>query len=323
MENNTIATNIADILVIGSGPAGYTAAIYAARAGRTTHLITGAQQGGQLTITSSIENYPGFASSISGPELMEQMRQQVASIGVKIICDTIASVDFPVSINFSNEFFRAIGESGAVYKGKSIIIATGAGASWLGIPGENEYRGRGVSACATCDGFFFRDKDVAVVGGGNVAVEEAIFLTNFAKSVTLVHRRDELRAEKIMQKRLFENPKVNIVWDTVVSEIEGDGNKVTKLKLRDTKTNEISYKEIDGVFVAIGHQPNTTPFKGKIDLDASGYIITKVGTVKTSVEGVFAAGDVCDPIYRQAITSAGQGCMAAIEADKYLASKGI
>ncbi len=323
MENNTIATNIADILVIGSGPAGYTAAIYAARAGRTTYLITGAQQGGQLTITSSIENYPGFASSISGPELMEQMRQQVASIGVKIICDTIASVDFPVSINFSNEFFRAIGESGAVYKGKSIIIATGAGARWLGIPGENEYRGRGVSACATCDGFFFRDKDVAVVGGGNVAVEEAIFLTNFAKSVTLVHRRNELRAEKIMQKRLFENPKVNVVWDTVVSEIEGDGNKVTKLKLRDTKTNEISYKEIDGVFVAIGHQPNTTPFKGKIDLDASGYIITKVGTVKTSVEGVFAAGDVCDPIYRQAITSAGQGCMAAIEADKYLASKGI
>ena len=310
MVNNTIATNIADILIIGSGPAGYTAAIYAARAGRTTHLITGAQQGGQLTITSSIENYPGFASSISGPELMEQMRQQVASIGVKIIYDTIASVDFPVSINFSNEFFRAIGESGAVYEGKSIVIATGAGARWLGIPGENEYRGRGVSACATCDGFFFRDKDVAVVGGGNVAVEEAIFLTNFAKSVTLIHRRDELRAEKIMQKRLL-------------SEIEGDGNKVTKLKLRDTKTNEISYKEIDGVFIAIGHQPNTTPFKGKIDLDASGYIITKVGTVKTSIEGVFAAGDVCDPIYRQAITSAGQGCMAAIEADKYLASKGI
>lgn len=316
-------TNIADVLVIGSGPAGYTAAIYAARAGRATHLITGAQQGGQLMITSSIENYPGFSSSISGPELMEQMRQQVESMGVKIICDTVTSIDFSVLVDSSCKLFKAAGESGAVYESKTVIIATGAGARWLGIPGETEYRGRGVSACATCDGFFFRNKDVAVVGGGNVAVEEAIFLTNFAKSVTLIHRRDALRAEKIMQKRLFENPKVNVVWDTVLSEIEGDGNKVTRLKLRDTKTNEVSYKEIDGVFVAIGHQPNTTIFKGKIDLDAAGYIVTKYGTVKTSVDGVFAAGDVCDAIYRQAITSAGQGCMAAIEADRFLASKGI
>lgn len=316
-------TNIADVLVIGSGPAGYTAAIYAARAGRVTHLITGAQQGGQLMITSSIENYPGFASSISGPELMEQMRQQVESMGVKIICDTVASVNFPALTDFSSELFKAVGESSAVYESKTVIIATGAGARWLGIPGESEYRGRGVSACATCDGFFFRNKDVAVVGGGNVAVEEAIFLTNFAKSVTLIHRRDALRAEKIMQERLFENPKVSVVWDTVLSEIEGDGNKVTRLKLRDTKTNEVSYKVIDGVFIAIGHQPNTTIFKGKIDLDAAGYIVTKSSTVKTSVDGVFAAGDVCDPIYRQAITSAGQGCMAAIEADRFLASKGI
>lgn len=316
-------TNIADVLVIGSGPAGYTAAIYAARAGRVTHLITGAQQGGQLMITSSIENYPGFASSISGPELMEQMRQQVESMGVKIICDTVASVNFPALTDFSSELFKAVGESSAVYESKTVIIATGAGARWLGIPGESEYRGRGVSACATCDGFFFRNKDVAVVGGGNVAVEEAIFLTNFAKSVTLIHRRDALRAEKIMQERLFENPKVSVVWDTVLSEIEGDGNKVTRLKLRDTKTNEVSYKVIDGVFIAIGHQPNTTIFKGKIDLDAAGYIVTKSSTVKTSVDGVFAAGDVCDPIYRQAITSAGQGCMAAIEADRFLVSKGI
>ena len=323
MGKITEATNIADVMVIGSGPAGYTAAIYAARAGRVTHLITGAQQGGQLTITSSIENYPGFASSISGPELMEQMRQQVESMGVKIICDTIASVDFPVLADFPGKLFKAVGESGTVYESKTVIIATGAGARWLGIPGETEYRGRGVSACATCDGFFFRNKDVAVIGGGNVAVEEAIFLTNFAKSVTLIHRRDELRAEKILQKRLFENPKANVMWDTVLSEIEGDGNKVTRLKLRDTKTNEISYKEVDGVFVAIGHQPNTAIFKGKIDLDASGYIVTRDSSVKTSIEGIFAAGDVCDPIYRQAITSAGQGCMAAIEADRFLASKGI
>ena len=323
MGKSAEATNIADVMVIGSGPAGYTAAIYAARAGRVTHLITGAQQGGQLTITSSIENYPGFASSISGPELMEQMRQQVESMGVKIICDTIASVDFPILADFSGKLFKAVGESGTVYESKTVIIAIGAGARWLGIPGETEYRGRGVSACATCDGFFFRNKDVAVIGGGNVAVEEAIFLTNFAKSVTLIHRRDELRAEKILQKRLFVNPKVTVVWDTIVSEIEGDGNRVTRLKLRDTKTNEISYKELDGVFVAIGHQPNTAIFKGKIDLDSSGYIITKAGTVKTSLNGIFAAGDVCDPIYRQAITSAGQGCMAAIEADRFLASKGI
>ena len=317
MGKSVETTNIADVLVIGSGPAGYTAAIYAARAGRVTHLITGPQQGGQLMITSSIENYPGFASSISGPELMEQMRQQVESMGVKIICDTVASVNFPALTDFSSELFKAVAESSAVYESKTVINATGAGARWLGIPGESEYRGRGVSACATCDGFFFRNKDVAVVGGGNVAVEEAIFLTNFAKSVTLIHRRDALRAEKIMQERLFENPKVSVVWDTVLSEIEGDGNKVTRLKLRDTKTNEVSYKVIDGVFIAIGHQPNTTIFKGKIDLDAAGYIVTKSSTVKTSVDGV------CDPIYRQAITSAGQGCMAAFEADRFLASKGI
>lgn len=316
MKESKEVAAIIDVLIIGSGPAGYTAAIYAARAGRKTLLITGAQQGGQLTITPSIENYPGFASPISGTELMEQMRQQAESMEVEIICDMIASVDF------SREPFKTVGESGVIYEGKSIIVATGATARWLGILGESEYRGRGVSACATCDGFFFRNKDVAVIGGGNVAVEEAIFLTNFAKSVTLIHRRNKLRAEKIMQRRLFENSKINIIWNTVVSEIEGDGSKVTKLKLRNTNTNEVSYKDIDGVFVAIGHQPNTEIFRNRIELSASGYVITKTGTVKTSVEGVFAAGDVCDPIYRQAITSAGQGCMAAIEADRFLASKG-
>lgn len=303
---------IADVLVIGSGPAGCTAAIYAARAGHLTHLIAGEQQGGQLTITSSIENYPGFDEPIAGVELMDRMQRQVKAMGVKIIRDTI------VSANFSENILQVFGEASSVYDGKTIIIATGAEARWLGVPGEAEYRGQGVSACATCDGFFFRGKDVAVVGGGNAAVEEAIFLTNFAKSVTLIHRRDALRAEKIMQKRLFDNPKIKVVWNNVVIGIEGNGNKVTKLKMLNKKNGEVSYKEVDGIFVAIGHQPNTNAFKGKINLDEAGYVITKSGSVETSVKGVFAAGDVCDPIYRQAITSAGQGCIAAIEADKFL-----
>ncbi|MBR1734901.1 MAG: thioredoxin-disulfide reductase [Alphaproteobacteria bacterium] len=307
----------ADVLIIGSGPAGYTAAIYAARAGRTTQLITGAQQGGQLMITPSIENYPGFAKVISGAELMEQMRQQVESIGVEIIYDTVDSVDF------SNRPFKLIGESKRIYEGKTVVIATGATAKWLQVPGEMEYRGRGVSACATCDGFFFKNKDVVVVGGGNVAIEDAIFLTNFAKSVTVIHRRDELRAEKILQTRFFNNPKTNIIWDSIVTEIIGDGNRVSSVKLRNVRDNSesYSYKETEGVFVAIGHQPNTSIFNGQIKLDNVGYIVTNHhGFVKTSIEGVFAAGDVCDPFYRQAITSAGQGCMAGIEADKFLSN---
>lgn len=305
----------ADVCVIGSGPAGYTAAIYAARAGRSVRLLTGAQQGGQLMITASIENFPGFPVAISGPQLMEQMRQQAEAMGAELICDTVASVDFSAAGS------RLICESGNEYFGKTLIIATGASARWLKVTGESEYVGRGVSACATCDGFFFRNKDVVVVGGGNVAVEEAIFLTNFAKSVTLVHRRDSLRAEKIMQKRLFKNPKISVLWNKVVDEVIGNGSKVTQLKLRDTQNGEISLRDLDGLFVAIGHQPNTAIFEGKIELDESGYIKTRENCVFTSVEGVFAAGDVCDPIYRQAVTSAGQGCMAAIEADRFLASR--
>lgn len=314
-ENSNI-----DVLVIGSGPAGCTSSIYAARAGRKTCIITGAQQGGQLMITSSIENFPGFEEPISGPELMDRMMKQSEAMGVEIVCDTVSEIEFR-TVNYasknSNRVFRCICESGNIYASRSIIIATGASAKWLGVPGEVEYRGRGVSACATCDGFFFRNKDVVVVGGGNVAVEDALFLANFANSVTLVHRRDQLRAEKIMQQRLFQNPKINVLWNTVVKEIEGDDNKVTGLKLINTTTNDIAQKSIDGVFVAIGHQPNTAFLKGQINLDSAGYIAT-TSSLHTNIDGVFAAGDVCDPIYRQAVTSAGQGCIAAIEADKFL-----
>lgn len=319
---NDESLSVADILVIGSGPAGYTASIYAARAGRRTCLITGAQQGGQLMITSSIENFPGFNIAISGPELMERMRKQSEGVGVEIICDTVSSVNFGENLGNctgANNVFGCICESGEVYTAKSLIIATGAVAKWLGIPGELEYRGRGVSACATCDGFFFRNKDVVVIGGGNVAVEDAVFLANFAKSVTLIHRRDQLSAEKILQERLFGNPKIHVIWNTVVQEINGNGTKVTGLMFRNVRTGVISQKCADGIFVAIGHRPNTAFLEDRICLDSAGYISTKpAGSVYTNVEGVFAAGDVCDPVYRQAITSAGQGCMAAIEADRFL-----
>jgi thioredoxin reductase (NADPH) len=303
---------IFDVIIIGSGPAGYTSAIYSTRAGRKALLITGAQQGGQLMITSSIENYPGF-KSISGPELMDNMREQVENLGVEMVHDTVESVDFPPS-----GVFRCVGESGTAYSGRAVIIATGAVSRWLGLAGEKKYLGTGVSACATCDGFFFKNKDVAVIGGGNTAVEEAIFLTNFAKSVTLIHRRDALRAEKVMQKRLMENPKISILWNTVVMDILGDGGRVTELLLQSTIDENRFGKKIDGVFVAIGHQPETSIFKGKLDLDEAGYIITEKTTSATSVRGVFAAGDVCDPTYRQAITSAGQGCMAAMDVDRFL-----
>lgn len=310
-------SDIADVLIIGSGPAGYTASIYAARAGRKTRIIAGAQQGGQLMITSSIENFPGFDTPISGPELMDRMQKQSEAMGAEIICDTVSAVDFCDDSAEKRRVFQCKCESGKVYASRSIIVATGASARWLGVPGELEYRGRGVSACATCDGFFFRNKDVIVVGGGNVAVEDAIFLSNFAKSVTLVHRRDQLRAEKVLQKRLMSNPKIHIVWDNVVKEIKGDADRVTSVDLMNTKTNEISQKSVDGIFVAIGHQPNTAFLGGQINLDSAGYIVT-TGFVHTNIDGIFAAGDVCDPIYRQAVTSAGQGCIAAIEADKFL-----
>jgi thioredoxin reductase (NADPH) len=300
-----------DVLVIGSGPAGYTAAIYAVRAGYEVKLITGNQDGGQLTITSFIENYPGFSEKITGPELMMKMKQQTENLGVQIEYDMIESVDF------SNKPFVCKGESGNIYESRSVIIATGANAKWLGLESEDRYKNKGVSACATCDGFFFKNKIVAVVGGGNAAVEEAIYLTNFAEKVYLIHRRDSLRAEKIMQDRLMENPKIEVVWNSRVAEILGDEKRVTGILLENN--GELRKIELDGVFVAIGHSPATKIFEGKLDLDENGYII--VDGTKTSVRGVFAAGDVCDPIYRQAIVSAGQGCKAAIDADKFLSTE--
>lgn len=297
-----------DVLVIGSGPAGYTAAIYAVRAGYKVKLITGNQDGGQLTITSFIENYPGFSEKITGPQLMMQMRQQAENLGVDVEYDSIESVDF------SNRPFVCKGESENIYESRSVIIATGANARWLGLESEDKYKNKGVSACATCDGFFFKNKTVAVVGGGNAAVEEAIYLTNFANKVFLIHRRDSLRAEKIMQSRLFDNPKIEVVWNSRVAEVLGDEKKVTGVLLE--SNGELRKIDLDGVFVAIGHSPATKIFEGKLNLDENGYII--VDETKTSVRGVFAAGDVCDPIYRQAIVSAGQGCKAAIDADKFL-----
>ena len=297
-----------DVLVIGSGPAGYTAAIYAVRAGYKVKLITGNQDGGQLTITSFIENYPGFSEKITGPQLMMQMRQQAENLGVDVEYDMIESVDF------SNRPFICKGESGNVYESRSIIVATGANAKWLGLESENKYKNKGVSACATCDGFFFKNKIVAVVGGGNAAVEEAIYLTNFANKVFLIHRRDSLRAEKIMQTRLLENPKIEVIWNSRVAEVLGDEKRVTGVLLENS--GELRKIELDGVFIAIGHSPATKIFEGKLNLDENGYVV--VDGTKTSVKGVFAAGDVCDPIYRQAIVSAGQGCKAAIDADKFL-----
>ncbi|MDR1236176.1 MAG: thioredoxin-disulfide reductase [Holosporaceae bacterium] len=301
-----------DVLVIGSGPAGYTAAIYAARAGRSVKIITGPQQGGQLMITSFIENYPGFEDPVSGPVLMDQMSRQVQKMGAETVCDVIESVDF------SRKPFVCTGESGTVYESKTVIVATGANAKWLGVPGEEKYRGSGVSACATCDGFFFRKKKVTVIGGGNTAVEEAIYLTNFAEKVTLIHRRDTLRAEKVMQKRLTGNPKIEIMWNTRVVEIIGNDSKVTELLLEDTINHDRMKKPTDGVFVAIGHQPAVSVFADQLKIDNDGYIVT-TGT-HTSVSGVFAAGDVRNPDYRQAIVSAGQGCMAAMDADRFLSA---
>jgi thioredoxin reductase (NADPH) len=304
-----------DILILGSGPAGYTAAIYAARAGRSAKIISGPQPGGQLTTTSFIENYPGFDEPITGPVLMDQMKQQAEKMGVEITSDAIKSVDF------SRNPFVCIGESDTFYESKTVVIATGASAKWLGVPGEKKYLGTGVSACAVCDGFFFRNKDVAVVGGGNAAVEEAIYLTNFARSVVLIHRRDELRAEQILQKRLRENPKIEIMWNTKVVDIRGDGDKVTELLLSNTNNNSAMKRTVDGVFVAIGHQPATAIFREQLKVDENGYIVTAKTGSSTSIPGVFAAGDVCNPNYRQAIVSAGQGCIAAIDADKFLALK--
>jgi thioredoxin reductase (NADPH) len=309
MEHNT------KLLIIGSGPAGYTAAIYAARANLQPIMVQGFQPGGQLTITTDVENYPGFADVIQGPWLMEQMQKQAEHVGTKIIYDHIKSVDF------SKRPFVCESESGHKFIAESAIIATGAQARWLGLESEKKFQGHGVSGCATCDGFFFKKKNVMVIGGGNTAVEEALYLTNHAAKVTVVHRRDSFRAEKILQERLFKNPKIDVIWDSALEEVLGteNPNNVTGAKLKNLKTGEIIEKNIDGIFIAIGHTPTTELFKGQIDLDADGYIIVKPGTTQTNVQGVFAAGDVQDRVYRQAVTAAGTGCMAALEAEKLLA----
>ena len=306
------------VLIIGAGPAGYTAAIYAARAAMAPMLVAGLQPGGQLMITSDVENYPGFAQAVQGPWLMEQMEAQARHVGTEILYDIITEVDF------SRRPFRCQGDSGDVYLADSVIIATGAQARWLGLDSEKQLQGFGVSACATCDGFFFRGKRVAVVGGGNTAVEEALYLTNHATSVVLIHRRNSLRAEKILQRRLFEHPKVRVVWDSVVEEITAAGTPpgVDGVRIRNVNTGAESRIDVDGVFVAIGHAPNTAPFRGAVALDAEGYIVTQPGTTRTSVAGVFAAGDVQDKVWRQAVTAAGTGCMAALEAEKWVAESG-
>lgn len=310
-----MANTHSKVLIIGSGPAGYTAAIYAARANLKPMLITGTEPGGQLMITTEVENYPGFADVIQGPWLMEQMRAQAEHVGTEMVSDYIQDVDL------SSRPFKATGDSGTVYTGDTIIIATGAKARWLGLDSEYKFRGKGVSACATCDGFFFRGKEVAIVGGGNTAVEEALFLTNFCSKVTLIHRRDSLRAEKILQDRLFENDKMNFIWDTTVEEVLGNDQGMTGLRLKNVKTGAKSNLDADGFFVAIGHDPATELFKGKLKMDDANYIITAADSTATSIPGVYAAGDVTDHTYRQAVTAAGMGCMAALEADRFLASQ--
>jgi thioredoxin reductase (NADPH) len=305
------------LVVLGSGPAGYTAAIYAARAMLRPVVIQGNQPGGQMTITTDVENYPGFADVVQGPWLMEQMRAQAEHVGTEFVMDHIVKVDL------RRRPFRLEGDSGDVYTCDALIIATGAQARWLGLPSEEKFKGYGVSACATCDGFFYKGKRVIVVGGGNTAVEEALFLTNFADKVTLVHRRDTLRAEKIMQERLFANPKVEVVWNSVLEEVLGtdDPKAVAGVKLRDVTTGETSERAVDGVFVAIGHVPATGLFKGQLDMKPSGYLVTEPDSTRTSIPGVFAAGDVKDDVFRQAVTAAGMGCMGALEAERYLAEK--
>ncbi|MCS6930881.1 MAG: thioredoxin-disulfide reductase [Acetobacteraceae bacterium] len=310
-------TRRAQLLILGAGPAGYTAAIYAARAGLSPLLVAGMQPGGQLTITTEVENYPGFAEPVQGPWLMEQMRAQAEHVGTEIVQDVIVEADL------SRRPFRCLGDSGTAYEADALIIATGAKARWLGAPGEKELSGFGVSACATCDGFFFRGKRVAVIGGGNSAVEEALYLSNLAAHVTVIHRREGFRAEKILQRRLFAKPNVTVLWHRVVEEFlasEGRFKALRALRLKDPRTGETSELPVEGAFVAIGHEPATALFRGQIAMDAAGYIETVPGSTRTSIPGVFAAGDVQDKVYRQAVTAAGTGCMAALDAEKYLAA---
>jgi thioredoxin reductase (NADPH) len=311
---NSISTRLA---VLGSGPAGYTAAIYAARAGLSPVVIQGIQPGGQLTTTTDVENYPGFREVIQGPWLMEEMQAQAEHVGTKVVWDHISAVDL------SRRPFRLTGDSGAQFFADALVIATGAQARWLNLPSEEHMKGRGASACATCDGFFYRGKKVAVIGGGNTAVEEALYLTNHSHDVTLIHRRDSLRAERILQDRLFANPNIKIIWDSEVVEFVGGGEPeaLIGLDIRNKKTGEISRVDAEGAFVAIGHHPATDLFKDQLKLDPDGYILVEPGTTRTSVPGVFACGDVMDKIYRQAVTAAGTGCMAALDAEKYLAAQ--
>ena len=311
---NQNPTKHTKVLIIGSGPAGYTAAVYAARAMLKPILVHGMEPGGQLTTTTDVENYPGFAEAIQGPWLMEQMKEQAKAVGTEMIEDHISS------IKLKSKPFEALGESGQKYTADSIIIATGAQARWLNLKSEQEYRGFGVSACATCDGFFFKEKTVAVVGGGNAAVEEAMFLTKFASKVKLIHRRDSLRAEKMLQKKLMENKKIEIIWDSVVEDVLGDKDpkNVTGVKIKNLKNNKVEELKVDGLFIAIGHDPATQLFKDQLNMDKEGYLTTKPDSTETNVPGVFAAGDVKDKVFRQAVTAAGMGCMAALEAEKYL-----
>jgi len=311
---NTVSTRVA---ILGSGPAGLTAAIYAARAGLSPIVIQGIQPGGQLTTTTDVENYPGFRDVIQGPWLMEEMQAQAEHVGTRMIWDHISAVDL------SRRPFRLTGDSGTQYFADTLVIATGAQAKWLGLPSEEHMKGRGASACATCDGFFYRGKRVAVIGGGNTAVEEALYLTNHSHDVTLIHRRDSLRAERILQDRLFANPHIKVVWDSEVVEFVsgGEPEALIGLDIRNKRTGETSRIPVEGAFVAIGHKPATELFAGQLDLDGEGYIKVEVGTTKTSVAGVFACGDVMDKVYRQAVTAAGTGCMAALDAEKYVAAQ--
>ena len=311
---NNKSTKHTKVLILGSGPAGYTAAIYAARAMLKPTLVHGSQPGGQLTTTTDVENYPGYSNVIQGPWLMEEMKGQAKAVGTEMIQDHINKVDL------SAKPFKAYGDSGQIFTADSIIISTGAQARWLNLKSEQNYKGFGVSACATCDGFFFKDKQVAVVGGGNAAVEEAMFLTKFASKVKLIHRRNELRAEKMLQEKLKSNKKIEIIWDSVVDEVVGTSNpkSVSAIKIKNVKDKKIKEIKIDGLFIAIGHDPATSLFKDQLKMDNEGYLITKPDSTETSIPGVFAAGDVKDKIFRQAVTAAGMGCMSALEAEKYL-----
>jgi len=311
-----MATHTTRMLIIGSGPAGLSAAIYGARAGMEPIVVQGLQPGGQLTITTDVENYPGFRDVVQGPWLMQEMQAQAEHVGTRMMWDTIVDVDL------SGPTFTATGDSGDTFEGETLVIATGAQAKWLGVPGEQELSGKGVSACATCDGFFFRGKKIAVIGGGNTAVEEALYLTNHSDDVTLIHRRDSLRAEKILQDRLFANPKISVLWNQVVEEFEaGEDGALKAVRLIDTADGKKTSLEVEGGFVAIGHAPSTELFQGKLPMDDGGYLDVVAGTPKTSIPGVFACGDVMDHVYRQAVTAAGTGCMAALDAERYLAEK--